>query len=717
MALALLEVLEADGADWVLRADCGTNTRHRLEIGSRVESRDGMARLADVYHVVRQSSGVAGSGPWDAAIDIRVPHSVLRRGAAMAQLVSWKDGGRAMAVSEVIDLSGAHSVDHARVRPELRPDVRAMGFGGSENRDVPSGVEQHCRAPRMVPHRLPPMATAASLDVLVGELVKLATPLVTQWLRRSGTEGTGTGGAGTGVAPGGVVGALGGLMQVLQALIGGPGADAGVSKSKSIDRIVRRDHGNRFVEGGPRHVAEPFIFGIDDAVIATLVGPLVQVLPQLLTAANNKRIELKKADNALMAGIVSDVQKRLMLDKLVESQRAAQAQGPGAEIDATQIEALIRLLGSIQTGATPPGVPPSAPESLKPAETVQAKSLRPPAVIGSRRPCHPSSRAMLEFDWGAAGATVWAGQPLPVFRRGQRMVLRLRLLVAKDAPRTPLSRAIVHLQLRDAAHPQACIEKTFKLRDVRPDVPIECDFDAAELASLPEQVRLAALAQIRWPRGDAERCASAGADIVLVGPLFLREVGGDVDSDRQPSDMNRYRSFWNKVWQSSVAPGDAGGRLWELDVQARFTTLVDNRHDSNALMQTRLLAPAPTPGAVRLRTEGRMKAGIELSLAELNRLLPLWNGRPPLAAEALAALGAQPMLADAAREAYGRIRLKGRAGQTGMVWALPVLRLRGYTLSRVVEVDDSGRVRATAEESLAFPMPVAIRVMGLTSTS
>ena len=74
------------------------------------------------------------------------------------------------------------------------------------------------------------------------------------------------------------------------------------------------------------------IFGIDDALIASLVGPILQVLPQLMNAANQKRIELKKADNQLMGGILTDINKRLMMDKLLEAQKAAQAQGPAAPI-------------------------------------------------------------------------------------------------------------------------------------------------------------------------------------------------------------------------------------------------------------------------------------------------------------------------------------------------------------------------------------------------
>ncbi len=704
MALALLELQDADDARLVFRIDCGTNTQRRLQIGGAVER----GLVADIYYSTPAGPAAGAQQPLDSAEALQVPRRALHGRHAYAQLVSWKDGGRARAVSEVIDLAGViPMLASLRTQPTVRNSTLAMSI--DEVR-----ATAPLREARSVPHRTA-LARPASLDSLIGEIVKLAAPVVLDLLKQAPAAGTpaAANNASAGGAP------LQGLMQILQGLLGsfgglgagaGPGAGSGsLAKVASLPR--RHDDQNRFVTGGPLHVAEPFIFGIDDALIASLIGPVLQVLPQLMNAANAKRIELKKADNQLMAGIVSDVQKRLMLEKLLDAQRAAQAQGPAAPVDAAQLEALASLLASLPAGPT------AAAASTTPPSV--AKSLSADAASNEGAAYVNSERAMVSFEFGPSMRL--AGAELPVFQRTRRIVLRPHLAVSGNAPKAPLARAIVRVLLRDAAHPEVRVEKTFKLRDLMANTPIDCAFEPSDLAPLPAHARLTLLAQVRWrhPRTQRETRATGATEIVLVGEHFVRERSGEVDGERELTDMARFRSFWNKVWQAPVLDGARGGdhKLWELDVQARVSTLLEARHDSNALMETRLLAEAPEPDALSAVTRGRMKAGIELSLTELNKLLPLWSGRTPLDAATLEALAAPALLADAAREAMCRLRLKGRAGQGGMVWLVPVLRLIGFSVSQVAASDERGQVSTTSDHPIAFPMPVAMRAIGLKSNT
>jgi hypothetical protein len=706
MALALLELQDADDAHLEFRIDCGTNTQRRVQIGSNVER--GM--VADVYYSTPAGPAAGAQQPFDSTETLQVPRRALHGRRAYAQLVSWKDGGRARAVSEVVDLAGVTPMPAStRLQRSTAPSASSMSI--EEDRGTAP-----LREARSVPHRTA-LARPASLDALIGEIVKLAAPVVLDLLKQAPAAGTpaAAGSAGAGGAP------LQGLMQILQGLLGGlgglgtgggPAAASGAGALAKVASLPRRhDEHNRFVTGGPLHVAEPFIFGIDDALIASLIGPLLQVLPQLMNAANAKRIELKKADNQLMAGIVSDVQKRLMLDKVLEAQRAAQAQGPAAPVDAAQLEALAGLLASLPAGPVPAAAGPVAPSV--------AKSLSADAAASEGTAYVNSERAMVSFEFGPSMRL--PGAELPVFQRTRRIVLRPHLAVSGNAPKAPLARAIVRVMLRDAAHPEVRVEKTFKLRDLMANTPIDCAFEPTELAPLPAHARLTLLAQVRWrhPRTQRETRATGAAEIVLVGEHFVRERGGEVDGERELTDMARFRSFWNKVWQAPVQGAARGGdyKLWELDVQARVGTLLEARHDSNALMETRLLAEAPEPDALSAVTRGRMKAGIELSLSELNKLLPLWNGRSALDAATLEALAAPALLADAAREAMCRLRLKGRAGQGGMVWLVPVLRLIGFTVSQVAASDERGQVSSTSDHPIAFPMPVAMRAIGLKSNT
>lgn len=114
---------------------------------------------------------------------------------------------------------------------------------------------------------------------------------------------------------------------------------------------------------------------------------------------------------------------------------------------------------------------------------------------------------------------------------------------------------------------------------------------------------------------------------------------------------------------------------------------------------------------------GRMKAGIELSVAELNKLTPGWQGHTALDAAKLEALNSPVFLDEAAREMKSPLKLKGRAGQGGMVWAIPTFKLFGLTLSAVAGADSNGQVNATTDETVSFPLPVAARLIGLKSAA
>src|SRR5262249_11729535 len=95
------------------------------------------------------------------------------------------------------------------------------------------------------------------------------------------------------------------------------------SLGKSLSVTAPGVTGNRFQDGDG--FSRPFIFGIDDALIGTLVGPIIKVLPELLNPANNAKVQMKQADDKLMSDIVSDVGKRLLLLQIANSQPVANA--------------------------------------------------------------------------------------------------------------------------------------------------------------------------------------------------------------------------------------------------------------------------------------------------------------------------------------------------------------------------------------------------------
>jgi hypothetical protein len=325
---------------------------------------------------------------------------------------------------------------------------------------------------------------------------------------------------------------------------------------------------------------------------------------------------------------------------------------------------------------------------------------------------------MLNFSF--APAVQWNGEARPIFDKNRSLVLRPRLTVMEPAPKAPLPKAILKLVLQDAGNPAVRHEKIFKLKNLLPNATIECAFEPGELAHLPPNTLFAVLAELRWPNANRDReiRALGASEIVLVDKYFLKARGPEMSAERELTDMTRYRPFWNKIWEAPVLDGAGGGAkkyTWELNVTTRYSCLLSSGHDANGIMETKMLKEADDPDNLTLNIRGRMKAGIELSLSELNKLIPLWNGLPVLDAARLEALSAHAFLAEATREFKYNFRLKGRAGQNGMIWVIPVFKLFGLTLSRASAADETGQVTATADEDVQFPLPVAARLIGLKS--
>jgi len=125
----------------------------------------------------------------------------------------------------------------------------------------------------------------------------------------------------------------------------------------------------------------------------------------------------------------------------------------------------------------------------------------------------------------------------------------------------------------------------------------------------------------------------------------------------------------------------------------------------------------PPEGGMRALTNGRLKAGIEVGVHELNGLLPLWEGVQPLAPSVLEAFTAPSWMATQGGDATVNVRFEGRRRTRGVVWAVPVIGLRTFTLSSAAEVDPHGQILATADEEVRFPVIEAVRVLGLASSA
>jgi hypothetical protein len=317
-------------------------------------------------------------------------------------------------------------------------------------------------------------------------------------------------------------------------------------------------------------------------------------------------------------------------------------------------------------------------------------------------------------------ALEWNGGKYPLFARDKDLTLKVRFNVGSPAPKTPLPKAILKIVFKDANDPTAQFEKVFKHKDLLPGSVLECTFETGELAHLPVGKALTVLAEIRWLAGKPNReiRALGSTEIVMVNKYFLTESGTETGEEFELRDMKVYRAFWNKVWEAPVL--DAAVKTsahkkynWELNAICRYSVLLSASQASNGFMEPKLLMANPDPESLSQKAEGRMKAGIELSLAELNKLQSLWHAEP-LDVERLEAFSTAGFLDGHATEFVQRLKLKGKAGQRGMVWVIPIFKMFGFQLANASQtLSGTGQVIAIMHEDTHMPLPVAARVIGL----
>jgi hypothetical protein len=325
-------------------------------------------------------------------------------------------------------------------------------------------------------------------------------------------------------------------------------------------------------------------------------------------------------------------------------------------------------------------------------------------------------------SFSAAPPITWNGSSRVAYMRDQAIQLKAQLTVAEPAPKTPLPKAIVTFTVKDAD--DIVFQKAFKQKNVAANSEMTFALAAEETQRIPANKPLTLFAEVRWlsAKTGKEYKALGSEDIVFVGKYSLKEQGASVSEEQELTDMTRFRAFWNKVWEAPSLTGAGrsnGDRkfLWELNVDAKYTVMLSATHNANGLMDTRFLAARPDPDSLSVRTEGRMKGGIELSIAELNKLLPLWNGGTPLNPEQLEALQTEDFARRNATEFIHHFKLKGKAADRGMVWVIPTFKLFEMVFAVASHVDEAGQISAFTEEKARFPLPVCARVIGLKSKS
>lgn len=733
MALAWLNLVDAgrDALRFVI--DTGTSRFYQLRVGRSRSTREGIDWVDGVYLTTPIKPNDAGGSLLPVTREIAVPASRLAAGDSYVQLVTYKSAdGRAPSFSQVVPVSGAPELGGRLARrdplgmPAPMTPTLPMSVSTSMSPTSIAPAPAQFSPARKIPCVMSPdsLAVETSVEDVLSGIVKVAGPIVLKLLNPGGGEASGGGGGGAG-ASNASDSSVGGVVSfLLKTLLAGlqPAAGAGAAggtaavnaanppkeTSKSLSSSMALAE-NRFAAAKRTEYSRPFIFGIDDALIGALAGPILNVLPQLVNAANQQRIQTQQANNKLITDALTQVNQRMLMEQLIQAQQKSSGD-QAAQLAALQTQ-LQALASQDQTTKT---------QSLSMSDDGPAPP--PPSSAPVVPSATPAARATLAFV--AADPLTFNGKPHLVFVRSHDAEFKVKFTVGDPVPKNPLARAILTVTLKGTHHPSGWVKAEARLTSVAANSVQTITVPQADLAKLPANRRIAVIAELRWPGSRKQAYSATGStDIVLVDKYFVKQRGATTGDERELTDMSQYRPFWNKIWEAP--PLDAvnksgSGRaksLWELDVNARYLVIVTGRDHANGVMETRLQASPTDPDDMRLTTSGKLKGGVELSLDEVNKLASLWDGQSPLDADHLAAFRSHAITHTSSGEFVSSIKLKGRAADRGMVWVVPVFRTAEFTLSGVQKTDDSGQVVAVTDETVRLPVPVAARVLGLLSQS
>lgn len=703
MALAILELLAFEKGNVRFNIDTGTNRYYQLKIGRNVQRKYGIDWVDDVFFSTPVRTNDAGGGLLSSSKDIVLPVTRFDKENAYVQLFSFKTAeGKSPAFSSVVKVPMGMGVPGP------------IDYAPSYSISKPMNTNDTFQPPRAIPCRTyaEVYARQASLEDLLAGIVKIATPAVLSLLggAQSGARQNASSGP---ASSNGSADYTNLLTLLLHTLLGSIPGTAGSLASRQQSLSGPAIHDNRFLAMQNAQFSRPFIFGIDDALLGALIGPVVQMLPQLMNAANQRRVQLKQADNKLITDILSDVNRRMLLEQLLQAQRQAPSSAqPG---NAADLNSLLQLLQQL------PAAPQQGASAATPQPPVATTSTIQSLSLDASDSSTLSSKAVLSFV--TADPVSWNGMQKVLFAKNQGLQLKMQLNVAEPVPKTPLPKAIIKFLFKDGSDQSVLYEKTFKQKDILPNSVMAFPFLPDELSHLPANKPIAVLAEMRWlgSKTSREYRSLGSLEIILVKKYFLKEQEKDVSTEEELTDMKRFRPFWNKVWEAPTldaasSKGDGTKKyLWELNVNAKYSVLLSANHEANGLMETKILRGQVDEQSLTERTDGRMKAGIELSIAELNKLVPLWDGAPVLDRDKLEAFTTDVFAKNNAAEFIYNFKLKGRAGERGMIWVVPIFKLFDCILNTTLKTDDAGQVVAVAEERVRFPLPVSARVIGLKS--
>ncbi len=694
MALALIEFIDFNQDTARFSIDIGTNHFYKIKIGKTKTESNGIRWADEIIYSTALKKLAQTATFLNTRKEISVPKNYFSNNGKFVQLFSFKsESGKSPAFSNVITIP---TVFTGRQDPIL--------FSLSNSTGTVNMYTETLNDCRNIPVSNASYSYQTGFEEILGKIIEAAGPLVKNLISQSGQNGQ------SGQKDGKPAISL--LNTILNSLLNGFGTAQVNPTAKTQSLFEDENNGNRFMGVTQPQLSQPFIAF---AAIAPFIGPIIEALPKLLTAANEHKLKMRQENNKLNHDIFTDVNKRMMLLQILQHMPQNTPVGGGANV-----EQLMQLLQ--QLPETPATAQAASGVSGNVAPLPEIPSLPPvPALSLSQGLSYSvmlSTSAILAFDHPKS--ILWNGSERNILVHGNDVKLNIKLTVPGKTPKTPLAKAIVKVCFKDKKTNKVYAEKVFRQKNVMPNSAIEYAFTKDELASLPVNIPLNVFSEMRWKTIAGKEIKALGsAEYIFSSPYFIRDGGKATSEERELKDMKLYKSFWNKIWESPVLDSanqrkpDQKKYRWSLDANGKYLYNLTAAHDSNGLMDTKFLMGEKDQESLTERTEGRLKAGMELSVSELNKLNSLWSDKSPLPKEKLVALNNEFFCEMNTGEFVFNFKLDGGAKERGMIWVVPVFKLHEFTLSKIKTTNANGHVTETEDEKIQFPLPVGARILGL----
>lgn len=329
-------------------------------------------------------------------------------------------------------------------------------------------------------------------------------------------------------------------------------------------------------------------------------------------------------------------------------------------------------------------------------------SMSTGASVDSAAPRHRRSR-LVTLEVPDLAPVELQGFPQVAFQWGEDVTIP----VAVHTPR-PIRRARLQVCVKDVASQAVVAERTTRhaaVEDGRLDPPVQLP-GAVTRRLRPGREYLVCL-RLLWPSKDGLMGTTTAQLVRFVGAA----VFDSVDTGGRPvrlDDVDRDRDWWHQVWADTVEERSNRVRA-RLDYEYRLSGSEPRSGGGpgNRRRQTRVDLD-PVTGR---RSEGRLRAGLDVSIESLSRLAQRLDA-DPFDDDTLRALDDPAFRAVFDRTAGCEVSLHGRRHSRMAVWVWPEVKLHDVFLRTPGQVSSTtGQVLSFETRPVTVPIPALAHVL------